>query len=745
MKKIVFLPYDFDTAIGINNEGSLTFSYNLEDIDTIEGGADVYNGQQSVLWVNMRSAFYDDIKEMYQQLRSDGELSYEVVERMFEEHQSKWPEAIFNEDAYFKYIRPLIDDGSGVYLPMLQGSKSEQRKWWLYNRFRYLDSKYNAGDALTDVIQIRGYAKDNITVTPYADVYPSIKYGSYLVQTRGQRNVPTTLICPLDNVNDTEIYIYSASQLSSVGDLSGFKVGFADFHFATRLQNIKLGDSSSSYTNTNLTSLTLGNNTLLQTIDVRNCPNLTQSIDISGCTNIEEIYFDGTSITGITLPVGGILRVLHLPSTVINLTIRNQPSITDFTMPDYSGITTLRLENVSSAVPIFNILENIQPSSRVRLLKFNTNMSSMDDVDDFCDDLDTMKGIDENGNNVENAVVQGTINVPYAQDTRIEEVKARYNEIAIAADLKIDTLNVTNNGTYTAEEGHAYSPVNVNVYVIGPDEIAMGAPGGEVILHCNTIGDYAFAGRNITSVYSDTVDNIGGNVFAYCPNTVKLHLTNLALIDYYDNSNKTFGSRISEAILPNLTSLGAHVFRDSTNLTNLYIPNLQKIKCTYTFYNCSKLTSFHTNAVSWSGSMDYTFYGCSKLVTVVMPKYNSYINSAAFDNCYALTAIDMGAITRIAGNGGTVHNFQNCNKLETIIIRKTDAICTLSDASDINFKSSPFASTGTGGTLYVPQALVESYQNATNWSTLLSHNQILPIEGSEYEHYYADGTPIEEE
>ena len=32
-KKNVFLPYDFDTAIGINNEGSLVFSYNLEDID----------------------------------------------------------------------------------------------------------------------------------------------------------------------------------------------------------------------------------------------------------------------------------------------------------------------------------------------------------------------------------------------------------------------------------------------------------------------------------------------------------------------------------------------------------------------------------------------------------------------------------------------------------------------------------------------------------------------------------------
>ena len=224
-KKIVFLPYDFDTAIGINNEGALVFSYNLEDIDQTEGGADIFNGQQSVLWKNMRAAFFDEMKAMYQTLRSTGALSYDKVERMFEEHQAKWPEAVFNEDAWFKYLAPLVEKGNASYLSMLQGSKAEQRKWWLYNRFRYIDSKYNAGDALTDVITVRGYAKSNITVTPYADVYASIKYGSYLVQTRAARNRAYTLICPLDNVNDTEIYIYSASQLADVGDLSGLKVG----------------------------------------------------------------------------------------------------------------------------------------------------------------------------------------------------------------------------------------------------------------------------------------------------------------------------------------------------------------------------------------------------------------------------------------------------------------------------------------------------------------------------------------
>ena len=74
---------------------------------------------------------------MYQKLRSNGTLSFAVTEQRFEEHQAKWPEAVFNEDAYFKYLQPLIEQNTASYLTMLQGSKAEQRKWWLYNRFRY--------------------------------------------------------------------------------------------------------------------------------------------------------------------------------------------------------------------------------------------------------------------------------------------------------------------------------------------------------------------------------------------------------------------------------------------------------------------------------------------------------------------------------------------------------------------------------------------------------------------------------
>ena len=497
-KKIVFLPYDFDTAIGINNEGALVFSYNLEDIDQTEGGADVFNGQQSVLWKNLRACFFNELRTMYQTLRSNKALSYEKAEQMFEEHQSKWPEAVFNEDAWFKYLAPLVEKGNGAYLSMLQGSKAEQRKWWLYNRFRYMDSKYNAGDSLSDVITLRGYAKSDITVTPYADIYATIKYGSYLVQTRAARNQAYLLACPLDNVNDTEIYIYSASQLASVGDLSGLMVGYANFAFATKLQSLKLGDADTEYSNGNLTELYLGNNELLREIDVRNCPALTQAVDISGCSNIERAYFDGTNITGLSLPNGGILKALHLPASLVNLTLLNQTALTEFVFPASDRLTTLRLENTGTVVDSFSLVESMPINSRIRIIGFSWNQESYGDIETLYDYLDTMRGIDETGGNTEKAQLSGTIHVPALSTDQMRELRSRYADIRFEADAWTYRVRFFHDGellytTQVAAGSDATDPVTAGA-IITPEKPAEG----------NTA--YVFFGwdKDLTDIHADT-------------------------------------------------------------------------------------------------------------------------------------------------------------------------------------------------------------------------------------------------
>ena len=61
-----------DTALGINNEGLLVYSYDKEDTDT-QDGAYIFNGQDSTFWMNLRDAFTDELKEMYNVLRATSE------------------------------------------------------------------------------------------------------------------------------------------------------------------------------------------------------------------------------------------------------------------------------------------------------------------------------------------------------------------------------------------------------------------------------------------------------------------------------------------------------------------------------------------------------------------------------------------------------------------------------------------------------------------------------------------------
>lgn len=103
------------------------------------------------------------------------------------------------------------------------------------------------------------------------------------------------------------------------------------------------------------------------------------------------------------------------------------------------------------------------------------------------------------------------------------------------------------------------------------------------------------------------------------------------------------------------------------------------------------------------------------------------IDRYAFAYCTNLTSIDLPSVTILVSNA-----FENCSGLTTIILRGT-TLCALDNKYVLY--NTPFYTGGTGGTVYVPQALIESYQNATNWSTLYAQGtcNFVAIEGSEYE------------
>lgn len=158
------------------------------------------------------------------------------------------------------------------------------------------------------------------------------------------------------------------------------------------------------------------------------------------------------------------------------------------------------------------------------------------------------------------------------------------------------------------------------------------------------------------------------------------------------------------SVSSNVTKVGDYRFRNCDSLVTVSLPNAKSIG-SYAFYNCDALTTFEAPNVTTLGSNG--FYQCMKLASVTMPKVTT-IPSSCFGNCTGLTTADFTALTKIEGSA-----FGNTAKLVALILRGSSVV-TLSSTSV--FSMSGIATTGKGY-IYVPAALLSSYQTASNWST----------------------------
>lgn len=101
------------------------------------------------------------------------------------------------------------------------------------------------------------------------------------------------------------------------------------------------------------------------------------------------------------------------------------------------------------------------------------------------------------------------------------------------------------------------------------------------------------------------------------------------------------------------------------------------------------------------------------------------IPSNAFANMADLEFADFGALTSIHKNAA----FYNCTKLATMVIR-TNTVCTLPTDGNKLYNTPIINGTGT---VYVPSALISSYQTASGWDACYNAGtQFVAIENSIY-------------
>ena len=668
MKKWMVLFYDADSSMGTDNKGNLAFDYWLEDVDYTDGGDPIFNGQGSVLWVNLRNGFWDKISAEYKRLRTtlgaDGRplLSYEVVMDRILAHVNTWCEAIYNEDAYKKYVEPYVVKGDTSYLGMAFGDKVEWAKYWLYNRFRYLDTLFEVGTSLEKRIMFRARAKGNVSLMSYINMYGRVYYNAEKVAHRMYRDQEYEFEWGATGAEDAVIGVNDADMITSLGDLSPLMVEYVYASEATHLTYLKVGDGADGYVNNYLNELGFGNNVLMRLVDARNCPKLAGSIDMSGCIGLEEAYYTGASITGLKLPNGCGIRILHLPDTITNLTAMNFTKLEDFQLNSYGQITTMRVEN-TPLIDTKAILESMPDGSRIRLVGFDWTVGDYNEVVELVERFSKMKGIDVNGDPSNTAELIGTINAYSILNITRDEISAKYPNIKVVAKSIINAYAIT----YDLDE-HVTTDSDVKYVVSGDSFTATITPvsGYEISTYIVTMG-----GTDITSTaYKD-------GVIAISSETGDVDITAVGIKVSY--SRKLIQRTISgDYVNDRVTSIGSGAFNSTGSMTKFYFPNVDTIGASAFFY-------------------------CGKVTEILMPKLQEISEGMALQNCYALQKVDFGYVAKLPTQ--TLHND---SALTTLIFRKTDAVVTLGSNAILS-SVNPY--------IYVPSAMVDSYKSNSTWSS----------------------------
>ena len=258
---------------------------------------------------------------------------------------------------------------------------------------------------------------------------------------------------------------------------------------------------------------------------------------------------------------------------------------------------------------------------------------------------------------------------------------------------------------------------------------------------------------SLQSIYlPDTITSFEISCFEECSKLTQITFPrDLKLIGDYAFANCK--SLIADVILLNVTSIGIYAFSSCESIRYVKFGSALKTIRQYSFSGCKnlKIVDGFENTVITNTSWN-TFYGCSSLQSIQLPESLTTIGGSAFNGCSSLQSIQLpGSLTTIGntafngcsslqsiqlpGSLTTIGNsaFNGCSSLQSIQL--PESLTTIGNSafngctslqSIIMKSTTPPTLSNTGAipstirAIYVPDASVEVYKAATNWSSFAS-------------------------
>ena len=456
--------YDFDTALGISNTGKLEISYGKEDIDYYVDGdptsSYIFRAAGSNFFCRVRDLFSSELQAMFVDRENANAWSSDGLISQWDNAQNQFPEEIWRLDIQRKYLRTYqgisIDNSiAGTANPrflveMLNGRKRYQRRMFERNQELYMATKYFGNKATQDQIMMRFNNPVGATVqqdftlylTPYSDMYIGVKFGNVTpTNFRAKAGVEYTIPYGIEADTADITLIYGASFIQAIGDLSKCYVGDNDFSKASRLQSLIIGSDVEGYTNAYMTKISLGNNKLLEYLDVKNVSGLNSVIDLSKCNNLLELHAEHSGATGVIFSNGGKLKKAYLPS-IISLTMKNLSNIEAFEVESYNNLQTLIVEN-TPFVNTYNIVNSANKLNTVRLIGLDWNKTYNIADSNILERLLIMRGVDNDGYETLVSILAGAFYCAVVKQKQLENYNTAWPALEISYNTLVPQYTVT--------------------------------------------------------------------------------------------------------------------------------------------------------------------------------------------------------------------------------------------------------------------------------------------------------------
>ena len=670
---------DLDTIFDTDNQGQAKKGYSVEFHDKYDTGGSVWNGETSNFWNLLDLAFPDEIwmgmRKMMVKMEELGGLKsgtdfdklYAYFEKYyFREAQEYFPQNLYNGDAKFTYEGSKLAYMDGRYTndtdPITQslGDHYAAEQRWITKRILYMMSKYSFGLFSAD-------GTDNITVRaagntiqyeliPAMDMYPAIANGTSIIRgTRTKAGDVCRMLIELSGSGDQQNTIQAASYLQDIGDWYDKNVTGSMIIQGRMLRDLRLGSKTGNIA-ISITSLTVSNCVSLQNIDLSRIATLRGTLNLSACTHLKSVYAGGTSLTQLVLPKGGGLETIEYNANNQYVMLQNYPLIKN------------------SGVLLDYCKENV--------------------TDFFVENCPQLKPMQLLSTIIEAQQAQGA-------NHSLKHIRAvGFDEEYYTADA-LDMLAKLSDESYSGLSAEGLA---------GEDAIPV--LEGRITVHSKYYQDSVEELRTIFKKLNLVMDGTPAIRFAD-PEILRVLTTEKAFIDYPNPSTgiKALVDRNEDGMIDYTEAASVQSLSPSNDRAYSIFRNNTEIEIFNEFQYFTGLKNIPSQA----------FGGCTSLHEITLPPAITSIEGWAFLNTKIKYLIIPEGVTTLKDNV-----FQSCAALQMIDLPSTTI--ELGDAWFRECKSSIICRAITPPTLirwgynaepgdiYVPDASLNAYKTATNWS-----------------------------